>query len=77
MSRCRECRFFKTREEMTSEMADGDCRLNPPTIGPREARVRGGVTAWPAVMAGDWCGRFEAGPPGSGPRPPYRTPPPL
>jgi|688.fasta_scaffold94626_5 hypothetical protein len=46
--RCSGCRyFFPDQHDL------GQCRRNPPQIGPRGGQ-------WPTVAADDWCGEWVA-----------------
>lgn len=57
---CECCRFYD------GDSSSGDCRFNPPAVfhTPREFKLYGDTnydfySAFPEVLAINWCGKFE------------------
>lgn len=48
---CGTCEFFQPRID---PIADGECRINPPT-----ELKKGGYARWPLVTESYWCGKYK------------------
>ena len=70
--RCFDCDFFQLEKRYTQELseedweggcAEGECRFNPPAIGPEIERADETFRHYgefPRVLSSDWCGRFQS-----------------
>lgn len=51
-----------TEVDWAEGCAEGECRLNPPTIGPEIERNGESIRLYgrfPKVLVTDWCGQFK------------------